>query len=131
MMNTNTYNAYIRPYAPYIFWGLIALVTRLLVMEHSGALPSFPHLDKIIHVCLFAMLSLVGFMAYADYQKWLFISLAIYGAATEIMQEMFTNTRFASINDWLADLTGILIAALLIKIGANKFNMKSSYDNRI
>ncbi len=131
MMNIKAYNAHIRPYTPFIFWGLVAFVSKLLLMEHVGTLPSFPYLDKIIHACLFITLTLVGYLAYSDYKKWLYISLATYGAITEIMQEVLTNTRFASIYDWLADLTGILIAAFMIKIVINNFNVQSSYDNRI
>ncbi|HSR02082.1 MAG TPA: VanZ family protein [Methylophilaceae bacterium] len=130
-MNIKAYKTHIKTYAPIIFWGLVAFVTGLFLVEDVGILPTSSHLDKIFHTCLFTMLTLVGYLAYMDYKKWLYISLAIYGATTEIMQEMFTNTRFASIHDWLADLTGILIAALLIKIVINNFNVQSCYDNRI
>jgi VanZ family protein len=129
MKNSIKYNSLIRPYAPYIFWGLIALVTKLLLMEYSGSLPSFPHSDKVIHACLFAMITLTGYLAYANYSKWLYTSLIIYGAITEIMQQMFTATRFASVYDWLADVIGVLLAVFVIKIIINNFKSKLSYAN--
>lgn len=119
----------IRLYAPYAFWSMVALVTILLLMEHAGTVPIFPYLDKIIHACLFSALSLIGYLAYANYKRLLCIGLATYGAVTELMQGMFTETRFASVYDWLADLAGILIALLLISVVINKLNLKSSDDN--
>ncbi len=129
MMNINTFNTHIKPLAPYFFWGLVAIVMQLLLMEHSGTLPGFPHLDKIIHACLFAMLTIVGYLSYFKYQKWLYLGLIFYGAATEILQDVFTSTRFASIYDWFADIAGILLAMLVIKIITSHFKMKSSYAN--
>ena len=129
MKNLIKYNSLVKPYAPYIFWGLIALVTKLLLMEYSGSLPSFPHSDKVIHACLFAMLTLAGYLAYANYSKWLYTNLIIYGAITEIMQQMFTATRFASVYDWLADLIGVLLAVFVIKFITNNSRTKSSYAN--
>lgn len=129
MKNLIKYNSLFKPYAPYIFWGLIALVTKLLLMEYSGSLPSFPHSDKVIHVCLFAMLTLAGYLAYVNYCKWLYTNLIIYGAITEIMQQMFTATRFASVYDWLADVIGVLLAVFVIRIITNISRTKSSYAN--
>ena len=129
MKNLIKYNSLVKPYAPYIFWGLIALVTKLLLMEYSGSLPSFPHSDKVIHACLFAMLTLAGYLAYANYSKWLYTNLIIYGAITEIMQQMFTATRFASVYDWLADVIGVLLAVFVIRIITNISRTKSSYAN--
>lgn len=127
-MNVNTFKSYIKLCAPYIFWGLVALVTKLLLMEDSGTLPSFPHLDKVIHACLFATLSFVGYLAYANYEKWLYTSLVFYGATTEVMQGVFTRTRFASIYDWFADVAGILLVLLVVKL-ISHLNTKSSYAN--
>lgn len=129
MKNLIKYNSLVKPYAPYIYWGLIALVTKLLLMEYSGSLPSFPHSDKVIHTCLFAMLTLAGYLAYANYSKWLYTNLIIYGAITEIMQQMFTATRFASVYDWLADVIGVLLAVFVINIITNNSRTKSSYAN--
>lgn len=129
MKNLIKYNSLVKPYAPYIFWGLIALVTKLLLMEYSGSLPSFPHSDKVIHACLFAMLTLAGYLAYANYSKWLYTNLIIYGAITEVMQQMFTATRFASVYDWLADVIGVLLAVFVINIITNNSRTKSSYAN--
>lgn len=109
----------IKPFTPYLFWGLICLVTSLLLMEQRGLTVSFPHLDKIIHATLFAALTFTGYLAYSKFQPWVYSGLICYGVLTEVLQGILTVTRYASFYDWLADATGILIGALLIKM----FNM--------
>lgn len=96
-------------------------------MEHSASLPGFPHLDKIIHATLFAALTAVGYCAYAKYSIWLYIGLAAYGILTELSQGAFTTTRYASVYDWLADLTGILLCILAIKIIQSQTIIKTPY----
>jgi len=109
----------IKPFAPYLFWVLIGAVTSLLLMEQRGLTVSFPHLDKIIHATLFVLLTFTGYLAYSKFQPWLYCGLICYGVLTEVLQGALTVTRYASLYDWLADVTGILICALLIKM----FNM--------
>ena len=75
------------------------------------------------------MITLTGYLAYANYSKCLYTSLIIYGAITEIMQQMFTATRFASAYDWLADVIGVLLAVFVIRIITNISRTKSSYAN--
>ena len=108
-----------KPFTPYLFWGLIGIVTSLLLMEQRGLTVSFPHLDKIVHATLFVLLTFTGYLAYSKFQPWLYSGLMCYGVLTEVLQGTLTVTRYASFYDWLADVAGILICALLIKM----FNM--------
>jgi VanZ family protein len=103
------------------------MVTFLLLMEQSVSIAKFPHVDKIIHATLFAMLTAVGYLAYEKYSTWLYIGLTAYGIMTEISQSAFTITRNASIYDWLADLVGILLCMLAIKIFKSRAMTKTPY----
>lgn len=102
--------------SPYLFWALICVVTALLLMEHSGSIVGFPHMDKIIHATLFAMLTAVGYLAYSKISARLYLGLMAYGIITECLQGIFTVTRYASIYDWIADFMGIVLCVLAIKI---------------
>lgn len=101
--------------AAYLFWAFIGIVTTLLLMEHSTSIAGFPHMDKAVHMALFFILTVIGYCAYAKHSIWLYTGLIAYGGITELLQATLTVTRYASIFDWLADMTGILLCALAIK----------------
>lgn len=92
------------------------MTTALLLMEHSGPAIEFPHMDKLIHVILFASLATVGYLAYPEAGSKLYFGLMIYGIVTEVLQGVLTATRYASIYDWMADILGLLLWFLIIKI---------------
>ena len=118
---------YCKPLFPFAFWMLISIVTMLLLMEHTGAMVGFPHMDKIIHAILFAMLTTIGYLAYSNYSRRLYLGLMGYGIMTEIMQGALTITRYASIYDWIADTVGILLAIFSIKIIESYSAMKTPH----
>ena len=97
-----------------IFWLLISLVTFLLLMEQQPSTPLFPHVDKLIHASLFATLMAIGYAAYAQHHTLLFLGLISYGVVTEILQRAYTRTRSASLYEWFADITGVLLCILII-----------------
>ena len=97
-----------------IFWLLISLVTFLLLMEQQPSAPLFPHVDKLIHASVFATLMAIGYAAYAQHLTLLCLGLISYGAITEVLQGTYTLTRSASLYDWLADITGVLLCILII-----------------
>ncbi len=107
---------YLTRFSPVLFWLLISLITLFLLIEQSKSTPLFPHVDKVMHAIIFATLTAIGYLAYAKHGKWLFLGIITYGAITEILQGVFTQTRLASIGDWLADIAGVLLCAILINI---------------
>jgi VanZ family protein len=109
------FNQQIKPFIPYLFWALIGVVTYLLLMEQNGKTPSIPFFDKFVHAIIFATLTFTGQLAYKQYQWTLFLGLIAYGALTELLQGTLTLTRYASLYDWFADLTGILVCMLCIQ----------------
>lgn len=115
-MTTTFLKTYLQIITIALFWCLIVIVTYLLLMEHSGALSGFPNMDKIIHATLFAILTAMGYLAYKNNSKRLYIGLLTYGAITECLQGLLTITRYASVYDWVADATGILLSVIVIKI---------------
>lgn len=105
---------YLTRLAPHLFWLMISFITLFLLMEQSKSTPLFPHIDKVIHAIIFAILTAVGYLAYAKHSKWLYLGIIVYGAITEVLQGTYTQTRLASIGDWLADIAGVLLCATLI-----------------
>jgi len=105
---------YLARLALHLFWLMISLITLFLLMEQSKSTPLFPHVDKVMHALIFAILTALGYLAYAKQSKWLYLGIITYGAITEILQGAYTQTRLASIGDWLADVVGVLLCVILI-----------------
>lgn len=101
---------------PFVFLGLLVLVTYLLLMEMPPAPPSWPYKDKVQHITVFLALSITGGLAFQNRQIAVCILLAAYGALMEVLQSILTVTRVASVYDWLADATGILIAIAVLRL---------------
>ncbi len=101
---------------PYLFWVLLTTTTFLLLIELEPSKGSFPHADKLVHAFLFLTLSGVGYLAFPKTIRLVLVSLAFYGIITEVLQHMLTVTRHASVLDWAADVTGILLCVLIIRL---------------
>lgn len=101
---------------PFVFFGLLVLITYLLLMEMPPAPPSWPYKDKVQHITVFLALSVTGGLAFQLRQLGVCMLLAAYGALMEVLQSLFTVTRVASVYDWLADVTGILIAIAVLRL---------------
>jgi VanZ family protein len=105
---------------PAIFWSLLIITSVLMLIELAPKKSGWPHWDKVQHMLVFLVLTLFGAIAYSNKKHYVAIGLITYAAATELLQGMFTITRLASINDWLADIVGILIAVLIILLFKNQ-----------
>jgi VanZ family protein len=101
---------------PYLFMGLLILVTYLLLMEMPPAAPSWPYKDKVQHIIVFLALTICGGLAFQSRCVAICTMLVTYGALIELLQSVLTVTRIASVYDWLADVTGILIALILLRL---------------
>lgn len=101
---------------PNLFWALLAVTTYLLLMELALSIGGIPHADKIIHALIFLSLSSVGYLSFPQHRVLIIVGLAFYGALTEVLQPLLTMTRHASLLDWLADLFGILLCFLIIRL---------------
>ncbi len=92
-----------------LFWGLIAAITFLLLLEVKPTPQTWPK-DKLVHAIIFALLTHIGVKAYPKYSLYICLGLVIYGGMMEPAQSLLTQTRTGSVGDWLADLTGIAFA---------------------
>ena len=105
---------FVLPFAPILFWMLLITTTLLMLVELAPKHGGWPYWDKVQHASIFMMLTLTGSFVFQQKKTWMVIGLISYGAATELLQGMFTITRLASINDWLADTTGVVIGLLIL-----------------
>jgi VanZ family protein len=71
--------------------------------------------DKLLHAAGFLLLALLTDIAWPEHGfGWrAFGALALYGALIEGLQAL-SATRSAELGDWLADLAGLLVFALLL-----------------
>lgn len=94
-------------------------VYNFLPIEKS--IPTFPHSDKVIHLLMYAFLS---FFLMLDYKRdnvfkqkrrFFYVILVlfpfVYGAAIEVVQEVFCISRNAEFLDWVADALGVFLGA--------------------
>lgn len=111
-----TYLKRAKPLTLWLFWLVLIAVSILLLVELPPSEPGWPYFDKVVHATMFFTLGVLGYIAYNKHKLTLCIGLACYGVATEYLQSAYTETRFGSIYDWLADLIGILLSLVLVSI---------------
>ena len=85
--------------------------------------------DKIVHMGVFGLLAALCFISLIHIQKenlftgsaylWTGIITILYGASDEIHQ-YFVPNRSSELQDWLADIAGIIIMLALIKLFLSK-----------
>jgi len=104
-------------WSPSIVWSAVIFYTSTLPGS-SFRLPPFRFVDKLIHMCVFGLLSLLvlrgGLRAENRIKAFYFgiIYSILYGLADEIHQ-FFIPGRFVDPFDFLANVVGILIGALI------------------
>ncbi|MDD2874277.1 MAG: VanZ family protein [Azoarcus sp.] len=76
--------------------------------------------DKVEHAVLFAVLMVLGNLAWPGRMLPVVLGLLAYGAAMEVAQS-FTDYRFGDLWDWIADAIGLLIAAFPARQLASRF----------
>ena len=101
-----------------VFWLLLAITTFLMLIELKPQAAGYIYADKLQHIVVFFMLTLIGLYAY-PFKKWVVITgLILFGLLIELSQSAFTLSRQASLADWIADVIGLILAlslATLIK----------------
>ena len=71
--------------------------------------------DKAQHAVALGVLMLLGFIAYPKYFWRMVMGLILYGVAIELIQS-WTAWRQGDVMDALADMVGVLLMGLLIKV---------------
>lgn len=96
-----------------LFVAELVLVTWVSLLPGSMLPGSIQFWDKAQHALEFSGLTLTGSLAYIRNPMGLALGLMIYGALIEVSQSGFTTTRCGELNDWYADVVGMLIGCLL------------------
>jgi VanZ family protein len=100
----------------FLFWAALVFAFVMASLPQPPALPGDPG-DKLLHVLAFVVLAALAAFAYPRLHLiMIFIGLALFGAAIEVVQAIPALGREASWMDWLADLGAA--AVVLLTVGA-------------
>ena len=97
---------------------MTAITIVLSLLPSTGIseenIPDIPHLDKIVHLVLYALLGFTWTRALrCNKISWILIgSLAILGTILECVQFLFLEGRFFEILDIIANIGGSMLGAL-------------------
>ena len=97
----------IRASASALLFALLALITVVSLQPGTGAVPLFPHIDKLEH---FAAYFAVAGLAVPAFRNALlaFALAALWGAGVEVLQATVAADRDASVLDAAANTAGAL-----------------------
>jgi VanZ family protein len=109
-----------------IIWFIFILFSTLLPGTGSNRIRLFPHADKLIHLFLFLVFSLLlisdarRIINTSSIEKKVF-SLVLWiavstGMFTELVQYLFIAERSGSLADFIADIIGIMAGLVIYKI---------------
>ncbi|MSP86542.1 MAG: hypothetical protein EXR42_03965 [Methylotenera sp.] len=73
----------------------------------------FQFWDKAQHTLAFAILAIVGGLAFPQKVNLVVVGLIMHGALIEILQSTLTTTRFGDPLDWATDSIGVLIGLVI------------------
>jgi len=91
---------------------LLVLVSLAMFLTPGPDVPQGGPNDKVVHAGIFVVLTLAGLLAAVPRVR-LGVGLAAYAAVTEVLQATLPIQRDGDWRDWLADVTGVLLALLL------------------
>lgn len=95
-----------------IFFTALLLVMALMLIPLKHSNDGWVYADKLQHIAVFLVIAMIGFMAYPHKLRWVCAGLFVYGGLIELLQQMFTLSRQASLADWLADVVGVTLGLI-------------------
>lgn len=101
-----------QPYARAVFWVMCVTVLAGALAPQADSPQLFALADKVVHTLAFAALALVGLQAYPRHVLVVCTLLVALGGLIEIVQG-YTSTRSQEWEDFLADILGVGLGALL------------------
>jgi len=101
-----------QPFARALFWAMCGTVLVGALAPQADSPQLFALADKVVHTLAFAVLALVGLRAYPSHVLVVCTLLVGLGGLIEIVQG-YTSTRSQEWEDFLADILGIVLGALL------------------
>lgn len=94
---------------------LLIIATYGFLKDTSGIPNSWMPNDKLMHVLVFLALTVSYLQAFAGRRVVGMVALALYGGLIEVAQATFSN-RMGDPLDWLADVAGIGLGILLLRL---------------
>lgn len=105
-----------------LFWSALVFAFVMASLPQPPPLPGDP---RVLHVLAFLVLAGLAAFAYPRVRLLIiFLGLAIFGGAIEVVQAIPQLGREASWVDWLADIAAA--AAVLLAVGAIRFLGRSA-----
>lgn len=110
---------------PFSFLTVSAVIYLSFFKPTASSLPEIPNLDKLVHFCMYWGVSGVYWIEILRAsrkkrislpQTWLkaFLGPVLMSGCIELLQEFLTSYRGGDWNDFLANITGALVASTLI-----------------
>lgn len=104
-----------------LFWTMVVIAYVAAILPSERA-PDLGAGDKINHIAAFFALTLVGRAAHHQRPVWLLATrLSLFGVLIELTQAIPILQRDASIWDWVADSTAILVGLLIAALVEKRF----------
>lgn len=99
----------------------VAVLVQLVVLyaPHVPGAEPFPNADKVVHLLLFLVPTLLG-LAAGLAPRTLVALLAAHAVVSEVVQGTLLPDRSGDPLDVLADLTGVAVATLLWALGRRR-----------
>lgn len=101
-----------------VIW-IVSITILSLVSFEKETITSFENSDKIVHFSFYFILTTLLFRSINQNAKSKYLIVIVlslfYGIIIEVLQENFTSSRKGDFYDVLANLTGIICAAMLNK----------------
>jgi VanZ family protein len=95
-----------------VFWSAAVTVMVFSLLPVEVATPTTGW-DKSNHFVGFAVLAVLGLLAYGRRRGGMFAGLLAFGALIEVLQGL-SGYRFAEWGDWLADALGVAVGHALM-----------------
>jgi len=91
------------------FWAALLVAFTMAVLPHPPVIHVW---DKLQHMTAFAVLTLLGWVAYPRVSRIkLVLALIAFGGLIEIVQLIPVLQRDSDWHDWLADIVAVALAA--------------------
>lgn len=92
----------------FAFWAAALFAFVMAVLPHPPALPVW---DKLQHMVAFAVITLLGCIAYPRLSRLkLALALVAFGGLIELVQEIPMLHRDSDVRDWVADILAVGVA---------------------
>lgn len=107
-------------FAALLFFGDLVLMT-ILALKPMQAMGDITHVDKALHFSAYLVLAGLAFLFAQRFKPFLgwCIALAVYGGVIECLQSLMPG-RYMSFADFIANISGIAVTILLVKIYLGK-----------